>query len=108
MSDMMRREDIKRFICDNCMGCEYPPYEHEHEIEPCNFIKAFEKIPAVDTVEVIRCAECIYAYEQSEHTDSAVRLLNVSPRCPMYDHYNHLVVASGYCCMGVRKEDCNK
>lgn len=105
MSDMIRREDAMNAIQQFCRGCD------RLSCGACSFddvMFAVDSVSAVDAVKVVRCAECIYAYEQSEHADSAVRLLNVSPRCPMYDHYNHLVVASGYCCKGVRKENCNK
>lgn len=66
-------------------------------------LRSVENMPSADAVEVVRCAECKHASEQQKHTNGAVRLLKVSPQCPMYDYYDHLVIASGYCSMGMKK-----
>lgn len=100
MTDLIRREDVKKFVCANCV-CK-------HLDEPCDgdcaMLRNIDHMPSADAVEVVRCAECIHASEHPQYTNAAIRMLKASPQCPMYDYYNHLVIASGYCQAGIRRK----
>lgn len=104
MTDLIRREDAINAIEQYCRDCNN---YNGVRCRACNFddaMNAVDVTPEVDAVEVVRCAECEHASEQQKHTNGAIRLLKVSPQCPMYDYYDHLVTASGYCQAGIRRK----
>lgn len=96
MTDLIRREDAINAICGCCEFGE----NHMNvcrPIESCRYKEALETVPAIDAVEVVRCRDCCYFTPVNMYG-------GIGGRCSRMFESRGLW-ATGYCSMGVRKED---
>ena len=93
MSDLIKREDAEKVLCDACGNAACP----KGLIPRCSYYEQMQAIPAVDAVEVVRCRECGNWHENvhDRGDDSYCELWNAEMK------------ADGYCVYGEewRRED---
>ena len=88
--DLIRRGDAQQVLCDACGNVACP----KRLIPRCSYYEQMRSIPAVDAVEVVRCAKCVYSHVIEDSFGEQLV-------CKKYDR---LTLATDYCSDG-RRED---
>ena len=91
MKEYITKDRAKQFVCGHCNEvCSEEPCEPSD----CDWMAFIDKEPAADVIEVVRCWECKYSYEDeifgNRWCDSHLGCRKVKD--------------DGYCYLGERKE----
>lgn len=93
MSDLIRKEDVKKFICANCVCKKLD--------EPCDgdcaMLRNIDNMQTVNAVKVVRCAECRYYIPEEKYAGRVGKCCKYNRDFPMRN--------DGFCSMGVKKEE---
>ena len=97
MSDLIKREDAEKVLCDACGNAACP----KGLIPRCSYYEQMQAIPAMDAMEVVRCREC-----KNSHIHDDVRYRFCDRWRSRWNTSEPMLVDDeDYCAWGQRRED---